>query len=177
MEIERKQEEIILKKGFQYKMMKHFIILAVLAIVITGMIVYGIFSYQHKTIILSSLIATGITGLVIMSFLMALYCYRLSVSVYMLQKSMEEAKEGNFTTDFRVSTKNEFRDLVDSFNGMVIELRDKFTRTKSICNEVKDYIESIMKKSNISKEEYQIYKDLIGKIEKAKVELDSLKFA
>lgn len=85
-----------------------------------------------RLIIILFTVIAGIAAMVIGTMISA----SISLEVKKIQKNIATVANGDFTVKFRTKRKDEFKDLNDSMNRMLLKIRDLFTDMKGFGKEV-----------------------------------------
>jgi methyl-accepting chemotaxis protein len=138
-----KRRTYFVKKGFQLRLIIIILLLVTIVANLTGGVVYGIlktelardwlarmFSLRTDEVLLPAVILAELFSVILVAFISLFVTHRIAGPVYRFEKVCEEVEAGRFDVRVRLREKDEFKDLADAFNQMLLTLEDKLARIK-----------------------------------------------
>ncbi len=175
----KRRRSYIVKKNFQFRYVGVIVLLLLSAAILVAVNIY----YQMGRLVMENVHVVGIVSflksvnltlavwfafiIIVVVFFGIFFSHRIAGPLKHLEDSMARIGRGDFTKYVKIRKKDEFKDLIDVFNKMVISLRQLVLKDRSILKEISMKVENLsnqLKKETLAKHDIDILRDEVNKL-------------
>jgi methyl-accepting chemotaxis protein len=146
-----RRKQYIINKSFQYRVVWRLVILMVSSMLLSQLLIIGymkvrewlrpssqsLLYFANQTtetltftriaeVLWLPMVLTCLIGGLIVLFIGILISHREAGPLFNLKRVMKQVEEGNWNVTFRIRSKDEFHDVAESFNQMLVALKNRF---------------------------------------------------
>ncbi len=100
-------------------------------------------------LLLQTVIVVAVMVGIAVAILSMLFSHKIAGPLYRFRKVMEKLEQGDFSSNFHIRNYDQFKDLADQLNAMIVSVRTRVNAAKDLVGKLKK------KKNNISDEEIE----------------------
>jgi methyl-accepting chemotaxis protein len=177
MNMRNKRKNYFIKKGFQSKLTVIILLMVVIVANLVGGIIYGVltgneisrylanlFSVQSTDLLLPVIIISEFIAVLIVTIIGIFISHSMAGPIYRFEKVLNSMAEGELDFRIQLRSSDEFHELQDGINSLILVLNKNLGEIKEIAAEMKIKIE----KENLDK-------DMINSLTRMETLLDHFK--
>ncbi len=179
MQRKKRRRTYIVKQNFQLRYIGIMVFLILAATILVGINIY----YQMGRLVIENAQVSGITSflksvnitlgiwisfiIILIAFFGIFLSHRIAGPLKSLENSMTRVRKGDFSKYAKIRKGDEFQELIDVFNKMVIDLRQIVLEDRSIIKDIMkkvEYCSGQLNKDHLTKDEIHKLKEDLGKL-------------
>lgn len=179
MQGKKRRKSYIVKQNFQLRYVGIMVFLILAATILVGINIY----YQMGRLVMENSQVSGVTSflksvnltlgiwisfiIILIAFFGIFLSHRIAGPLKSLENSMARVSKGDFSKYAKIRKGDEFQELIDVFNKMVIDLRQIVLEDRSIAKDIikkLEYCSGQLDKDHLTKEQIHKLKEELDKL-------------
>ena len=187
------RRQYFINKAFQAEFIVKFCILVALGCIVFGVILYAFSSstlttsFENSRLVVKSTadyilpgllfggVVVGFLTAVVTSLVVILMTHRVAGPIYRFEKYAQEVGSGQLCSELKIRKKDQFQNLVGTFNKMTDDLRSGLIKVAGVSQKLDGLIDQLSDSSN--KEELLLKEDIKKIVSELRTDKQDLKKA
>lgn len=154
------RKQLVVKQDFQYRYAAMILLVVFLFTNLSILIAYLLFlneavvAWMRETfqldqtwqIMVPILGVAQVLGFIITAGVATIVSHRIAGPLYRLERDLEELSSGDFSLTVRFRKGDEFQEIAEAMNAMVVHVRHSVKQAQTHCQDLKDAIAELPKK-------------------------------
>jgi len=150
----QKRRILFIKKAFQWRLIIIILLIVIIMANVTGGLIFAILKLNITSegllrylnirssdeLLLPAIILAEVIGFVIIFFVALFVSHRMAGPIYRFEKVIEQIGKGDFTIKTTLRKKDEFHEIAEALNDMLLQLTAKIEVIKEQSEQLKNKI-------------------------------------